>query len=127
MAAAAAAALALGVGRGIVARGLESVTGVPGRFERIDEGQPFTVLVDYAHTDDALKNLLLAVRDLRPRRVVTVFGSSRIDGHVTGNVVAVCGSLTLGPRAAVDGDMVAILGRIEDFLYRRRGIALSPL
>jgi UDP-N-acetylmuramoyl-L-alanyl-D-glutamate--2,6-diaminopimelate ligase len=74
MAAAAAAALALGVGREAVARGLESVTGVPGRFERIDEGQPFTVLVDYAHTDDALKNLLLAVRDLRPRRVVTVFG-----------------------------------------------------
>ena len=74
MAAAAAAALALGVGHDAVARGLGSVTGVPGRFERIDEGQPFTVLVDYAHTDDALKNLLLAVRDLRPRRVVTVFG-----------------------------------------------------
>ena len=74
MAAAAAASLALGVGHDAVARGLGSVTGVPGRFERIDEGQPFTVLVDYAHTDDALKNLLLAVRDLRPRRVVTVFG-----------------------------------------------------
>jgi UDP-N-acetylmuramoyl-L-alanyl-D-glutamate--2,6-diaminopimelate ligase len=74
MAAAAAAALALGVGHDAVARGLGSVTGVPGRFERIDEGQPFTVLVDYAHTDDALKNLLLSVRDLRPRRIVTVFG-----------------------------------------------------
>jgi UDP-N-acetylmuramoyl-L-alanyl-D-glutamate--2,6-diaminopimelate ligase len=74
MAAAAAAALALGVDRDAVARGLESLSGVPGRFERIDEKQPFTVLVDYAHTDDALKNLLLAVRDLRPRRVVTVFG-----------------------------------------------------
>ncbi len=74
MAAATAAALALGVTRDVVARGLEAVQGVPGRFERIDEGQPFTVLVDYAHTDDALTNLLLAVRDLRPRRVLTVFG-----------------------------------------------------
>ena len=74
IAAAAAAARALGVAPDVVARGVESVRGVPGRFERIDEGQPFTVLVDYAHTDDALKNLLLAVRDLRPRRVLTVFG-----------------------------------------------------
>jgi hypothetical protein len=45
--------------------------------------------------------------------VVTVFGSSKIDGHITGNAVAVFGSVTLGPRAAVDGDMVAILGRID--------------
>ncbi len=74
LAAAAAAVLALGIAPETVARGLESVGHVPGRFERIDEGQPFTVLVDYAHTEDALKNLLMAVRDLRPRRVVTVFG-----------------------------------------------------
>jgi UDP-N-acetylmuramoyl-L-alanyl-D-glutamate--2,6-diaminopimelate ligase len=74
MAAAAATALALGVAPDAVARGLASVRGVPGRFERIDEGQPFTVLVDYAHTDDALRSLLMAVRDLRPRRVIAVFG-----------------------------------------------------
>ena len=74
MAAAAATALALGVPPVAVEQGLASVRGVPGRFERIDEGQAFTVLVDYAHTDDALRNLLLAVRDLRPRRVIAVFG-----------------------------------------------------
>jgi UDP-N-acetylmuramoyl-L-alanyl-D-glutamate--2,6-diaminopimelate ligase len=50
------------------------VTGVPGRFERVDAGQPFLVLVDYAHTDDALSNVLRTVRDLGPRRVITVFG-----------------------------------------------------
>jgi len=74
IAAATATSLALGVAPDAVARGLATVGGVPGRFERIDEGQSFTVLVDYAHTDDALRNLLMAVRDLRPRRVLTVFG-----------------------------------------------------
>ncbi len=72
--AAAAATLALGLpGRAIVA-GLQAVPGVVGRFERVEAGQPFTVLVDYAHTDDALANLLAAVRDLKPRRILTVFG-----------------------------------------------------
>ncbi len=74
IAAAAATTLALGASPDAVTRGLAAVRGVPGRFERIDEGQPFTVLVDYAHTDDALKSLLMAVRDLQPRRIVTVFG-----------------------------------------------------
>ena len=55
-------------------RGLASVTGVPGRLERVRRGQDFTVIVDYAHTDDALKNLLETVRELGPRRVITVFG-----------------------------------------------------
>lgn len=49
-------------------------TGAPGRFERIEEGQPFLVIVDYAHTDDALRNLIAAARDLSPRRVITLFG-----------------------------------------------------
>ncbi len=74
MAAAAATALGLGVAGDEVTRGLEKAPGVPGRFERLDEKQPFTVLVDYAHTDDALQNLLRAVRELKPGRVLTVFG-----------------------------------------------------
>ncbi len=72
--AAAAVALALGLPRAEVARGLESCPGVPGRFERIDDGEPFRVLVDYAHSDDALKTLLGAVREIGPRRIITVFG-----------------------------------------------------
>jgi UDP-N-acetylmuramoyl-L-alanyl-D-glutamate--2,6-diaminopimelate ligase len=74
LAAAAALALTLGVPRRAIARALESVRGVPGRFERIEAGQPFEVLVDYAHTDDALRRLLRAVRELGPRRILTVFG-----------------------------------------------------
>jgi UDP-N-acetylmuramoyl-L-alanyl-D-glutamate--2,6-diaminopimelate ligase len=68
------AGLALGLPPDAVQRGVASLKGVPGRMERVSAGQDFTVLVDYAHTDDALKNLLETVRGLRPRRVVTVFG-----------------------------------------------------
>ncbi len=74
LAAAAAAALALGVPAEAIARGAAALAIVPGRFERVDAGQPFMVLVDYAHTDDALAQLLAAVRDLKPRRIITVFG-----------------------------------------------------
>ena len=50
-------------------------TGVPGRFETIDEGQPFTVLVDYAHTPDSLDNVLRTARDFADGRVLVVFGA----------------------------------------------------
>ena len=69
-----AAATTLGVAPAVVARAFSDFTGVRGRMERIDRGQPFGVLVDYAHSDDALRQVLEAARDLRPRRVVTVFG-----------------------------------------------------
>jgi UDP-N-acetylmuramoyl-L-alanyl-D-glutamate--2,6-diaminopimelate ligase len=68
------AGLALGLPRDAVQRGIATLRGVSGRMERVAAGQDFTVLVDYAHTDDALKNLLETVRELKPRRVVTVFG-----------------------------------------------------
>jgi len=68
------AGLALGLPVDALLRGLASLKGVPGRLERVQAGQDFTVLVDYAHTDDALKNVLETVRELRPRRLITVFG-----------------------------------------------------
>jgi UDP-N-acetylmuramoyl-L-alanyl-D-glutamate--2,6-diaminopimelate ligase len=68
------ASLALGIAPDKALLGLRSLAGVPGRLERVDAGQDFTVVVDYAHTDDALKNLLETVRDLGPRRIITVFG-----------------------------------------------------
>jgi len=57
-----------------VAAGIESVTGVPGRFEAVDEGQPFAVVVDYAHKPDALEQVLQTARGLTEHRVVCVFG-----------------------------------------------------
>ncbi len=68
------AGLALGLPADAVQRGIAALSGVPGRMEKVSAGQDFTVLVDYAHTDDALKNLLETVRGLGPRRVITVFG-----------------------------------------------------
>ena len=77
--AAAAACHARGCGSQAIARGIESLTHVPGRFERVDCGQPFTVVVDYAHTDDALRNLTALAREFVTRggagaRVITLFG-----------------------------------------------------
>jgi UDP-N-acetylmuramoyl-L-alanyl-D-glutamate--2,6-diaminopimelate ligase len=69
-----AAAVAAGVDAEAALRGLATVTGVPGRLERVPGARGFSVVVDYAHTDDALKNLLEAVRELGPSRVITVFG-----------------------------------------------------
>jgi UDP-N-acetylmuramoyl-L-alanyl-D-glutamate--2,6-diaminopimelate ligase len=54
--------------------GVWKLEGVPGRFEAVDEGQPFTVLVDYAHTPDSLQNVLHAARRLTEARLICVFG-----------------------------------------------------
>ena len=80
------AAAALDIAPTVIADALATVTPVPGRFERIDEGQPFTVLVDYAHTPDGLARVLEAAREVartslsdgaaqaRGARVIVVFG-----------------------------------------------------
>jgi UDP-N-acetylmuramoyl-L-alanyl-D-glutamate--2,6-diaminopimelate ligase len=57
-----------------ISKGIAACRSVPGRFERVDLGQPFLVVVDYAHTDDALRNLIAVARALKPKRVITVFG-----------------------------------------------------
>jgi UDP-N-acetylmuramoyl-L-alanyl-D-glutamate--2,6-diaminopimelate ligase len=53
---------------------LNAIPPVPGRLEMIDMGQPFGVYVDYAHTDDALKNVLSTLREITPKRLLVVFG-----------------------------------------------------
>lgn len=72
------AAIATGVAMGIagnrIEQGIANLHAVPGRFERIDHGQPFLVMVDYAHTDDALKNVLKTARELATNRLIVLFG-----------------------------------------------------
>jgi UDP-N-acetylmuramoyl-L-alanyl-D-glutamate--2,6-diaminopimelate ligase len=74
-----AAGLLLDLDEAAIAEGVAGVEGVPGRFEVVDEGQPFTVLVDYAHTPDSLEAVLRSARDLASAggdgRVIVVFGA----------------------------------------------------
>jgi UDP-N-acetylmuramoyl-L-alanyl-D-glutamate--2,6-diaminopimelate ligase len=69
-----ATSLGLGIASDQVRAGIAQLKAVPGRFERIDEGQPFLVVVDYAHTDDALQNALRTARELTHDRLIVLFG-----------------------------------------------------
>jgi UDP-N-acetylmuramoyl-L-alanyl-D-glutamate--2,6-diaminopimelate ligase len=68
------AGISYGIEPATICRGIGALKAVPGRFERVDEGQPFLVVVDYAHTDDALRNTIAVARTLGPKRVITLFG-----------------------------------------------------
>jgi UDP-N-acetylmuramoyl-L-alanyl-D-glutamate--2,6-diaminopimelate ligase len=74
--AAIATAHSLGIAPDVMARGLARMQGVTGRMERIDEGQDFTVIVDYAHTPDSLAKVLAVLRPLTRGRLMVVFGSA---------------------------------------------------
>jgi UDP-N-acetylmuramoyl-L-alanyl-D-glutamate--2,6-diaminopimelate ligase len=72
--AACATGLSFGLAPAVIARGVAACSAVPGRFERVEQGQPFLVAVDYAHTDDALRNTIAVARGLKPKRIITLFG-----------------------------------------------------
>jgi UDP-N-acetylmuramoyl-L-alanyl-D-glutamate--2,6-diaminopimelate ligase len=99
----AAAARALGVDEASIRSGVEAVAGVPGRFEPVEVGQPFAVIVDYAHTPDSLENVLRAARELGDGRLTVVFGAGgdrdREKRPLMGRVAA-----TLADRAIVTTD-----------------------
>jgi UDP-N-acetylmuramoyl-L-alanyl-D-glutamate--2,6-diaminopimelate ligase len=72
--AAVASGLALGYGLDVITRALEKCTGAPGRFERVEHAGDFAVVVDYAHSDDALLNVLRTAREVTKGKIITVFG-----------------------------------------------------
>jgi UDP-N-acetylmuramoyl-L-alanyl-D-glutamate--2,6-diaminopimelate ligase len=93
----------LGIEDDAIVRGVEHLAGVPGRFEAVDEGQPFAVLVDYAHTPEALENVLAEARSLATGRLLCVFGCGgdrdRAKRPLMGEVVS-----RLADRAIVTSD-----------------------
>jgi len=72
--AAVASGLALGYGLDVIKQALEKCTGAPGRFERVPHDGDFAVVVDYAHSDDALLNVLRTAREVTKGKIITVFG-----------------------------------------------------
>jgi UDP-N-acetylmuramoyl-L-alanyl-D-glutamate--2,6-diaminopimelate ligase len=68
-------AQAAGISNEIIEKGIRALENVPGRFQSVDMSQSFLVIVDFAHTDDALENLIKTARELNPKgRVITLFG-----------------------------------------------------
>jgi UDP-N-acetylmuramoyl-L-alanyl-D-glutamate--2,6-diaminopimelate ligase len=64
----------LGIGEEVIQQGIENVEPIEGRFEKVDEGQRFLCIVDYAHTEDALRKLIQETRCITEGRIITVFG-----------------------------------------------------
>jgi len=94
------AAQALGFSNEVIETGIRNLESVSGRFQRIDLGQPFLVIVDYAHTDDALENLIRTARELNPKaRIITLFGcggeKDRTKRPVMGEVTGRLSDLTI--------------------------------
>lgn len=119
--AAIAAAHALGISREVIASALADFTGVPGRFEAIQEGQPFGLIVDYAHTPDGLENVLQAAKDFATGRILVVFGCGgdrdRTKRPVMGRIAARLADIAIvtsdnprseEPQAIIDQIMIGI-------------------
>jgi UDP-N-acetylmuramoyl-L-alanyl-D-glutamate--2,6-diaminopimelate ligase len=120
---------------GVEVTALPDAARVPGRFEPVDEGQPFAVLVDYAHTPDSLENVLRAARELASGRVIAVFGAGgdrdRGKRPLMGEIGARLADIALvtsdNPRSedpeAIIGEILAGAGReVEHDVDRRRSI-----
>ena len=111
--------ISLGVPADAIVRGIEQLASVPGRFESVQAGQPFRVIVDYAHTDDALQKLIRSARDVTTGRVILVFGCGgerdRTKRPVMGEVAARDSDYTIvtsdNPRGE---DPMAIIREIEE-------------
>jgi len=86
--AAVAAGQALGIDMPTITRGIGQLSGVPGRMEVIDLGQPFTAIVDFAHTPNALKVALETAREMNRNRIIAVFGSAGLRDRMKRRMMA---------------------------------------
>ncbi len=125
------AARELGIEEPAIRAGIESLAGVPGRFESVDAGQPFSVIVDYAHTPDSLENVLRAARELGGRLTV-VFGAGgdrdrekrplmgRIAAELADRAIVTTDNPRTEDPAAIAADVAG--GTLEIVLDRREAI-----
>jgi UDP-N-acetylmuramyl-tripeptide synthetase len=112
------AAQAENIAPAIIKTALEKFQSVPGRFELIDEGQPFSIIVDYAHTPDGLENILKTARQIAKQRIIVVFGCGgdrdRTKRPIMGRLAAEYGDVVIAtsdnPRSE---DPAAILEEVE--------------
>jgi UDP-N-acetylmuramoyl-L-alanyl-D-glutamate--2,6-diaminopimelate ligase len=134
--AAMASARLLGIDDAEITRGIEALDEVPGRFETVDEGQPFTVIVDYAHTPDSLENVLSTARELDAGRVICVFGCGgdrdrekrpmmgRIAGELADIAIVTSDNpRSEDPRAIIEEIVAGTDGELEVVPDRREAIA----
>jgi len=124
------AALALDIDTSAICKGIASLKSVPGRMESVNAGQPFTVIVDYAHTPDALEKLLEIIANLPHKRIITVFGCGGdrdrmkrpVMGEIAGRISDIVIATSDNPRTE---DPLRILAEIEAGL--KKGSAVFTL
>ncbi|MBN1504232.1 MAG: UDP-N-acetylmuramoyl-L-alanyl-D-glutamate--2,6-diaminopimelate ligase [Candidatus Eisenbacteria bacterium] len=120
------AGVSLGIDPAVVVAGLEALKGVRGRIERVDAGQDFSVFIDYAHTPDALGNILRTVRQLTERELICVFGcggdrdrGKRSEmGAVSGSLADLTVITSDNPRSE---EPLSIIAQIEEGVKRAGG------
>jgi UDP-N-acetylmuramoyl-L-alanyl-D-glutamate--2,6-diaminopimelate ligase len=133
--AAAAISRLIGVPDDAVVEGVAQVPGVPGRFESIDEGQPFAVIVDYSHKPGALEAVLRTARELTEGRLICVFGAGgdrdRGKRPMMGRVASELADVTIvtsdnprseDPQAIIDEILTGVVGPVEVEVERRPAI-----
>ena len=135
------AAFAEGIDADTVKRALETFTSVPGRFELVDEGQAFSVIVDYAHTPDGLENILKTARQIAKNRIITVFGCGGdrdrtkrpIMGRIAANLSDVIIATSDNPRteypefilSQVEAGILEVIGNKEHKKITDRKLAIE--
>jgi UDP-N-acetylmuramoyl-L-alanyl-D-glutamate--2,6-diaminopimelate ligase len=121
-----AASRLLGIDGDAIARGLEAVRGVPGRFESVSEGQPFEVIVDYSHKPAALESVLRTARELATARLICVFGCGgdrdRGKRPIMGRIASELADVAIvtsdnprseEPQAIIDEILEGVIGEVE--------------
>ncbi len=126
----------VGVPEASIEQGVAAAPSVPGRFESVDEGQPFTVIVDYAHTPDSLANVLRTARELAGERLICVFGCGgdrdRGKRPEMGRIASKLADVAIvtsdnprseDPQAIIDEILTGVVGEVEVQPDRRAAIA----